>query len=181
MSGLGSLFGGLFSRPVTAQPGDVVTPRPAGIPSTRAEAIARYGAIVGTTWKDQAMWMTLVDVPEAVGQVWLVDGKEPAKHIYCNKDVAGMLKQAMANLISRGLLSELHSFDGCFNIRNTRGSSLISAHAYGCAIDLNCDTNPLGGKPSLTPEFVKCWTDCGWAWGGNFHGRVDGMHFSIGF
>lgn len=150
------------------------------IPKNRSEAIAKYGEIHGVKWPQQSHWMTIVDVPDAIGKVWLVDGKSPLKHIYCNVDMAAPLKEAMQNLQDRSLVHELKSFDGCFNIRNTRGSTLISAHAYGAALDLNCDTNQLGQEhASYSPEFKKAWNDAGFTSGADFHGRKDPMHFSI--
>lgn len=104
----------------------------------------------------------------------------PTRRIYCNTDVHKPLLEALEQVKERGLLHELKTFDGCFNIRRVRGSDLVSTHAYGLAIDLNAKENPLGGHVSLSPEFVKCWTDAGWDWGGRFK-RRDGMHFSYGW
>src|SRR5690606_19427347 len=85
--------------------------------------------------------------------------KKPVKSIYCNKDIASMIGVALHNLKERGLLDQLKTFDGCFNIRAARGSKKPSTHSYGLALDINAATNGLGTKGDLTPEFVKCWTD----------------------
>lgn len=146
---------------------------------TRTEAVNRYGAIAGGVWPLEDRWLVYVPVPEDLQHVWIVDGKTPLTRIRCNKDMEKPLIQAMHNIIDRGLAHELKSFDGCFNIRNVRGSSGISCHAYGLAIDINYDGNELGTAGHMSSELVACFTDAGFTWGGNFKSRKDPMHFSF--
>lgn len=117
--------------------------------------------------------MVLWDVP-----VELEIGVIP-KRLYCNKDIIGPLSAAFSNLIHRGFISELKTFDGCFNIRKQRGAASQSLHSWGIAIDVNAAWNGLGKIPQLTPGFVKCFTDAGFDWGGLWQ-RKDGMHFQLG-
>lgn len=100
------------------------------------------------------------------------------KRIYCNKDAVFPLKTAFFNLISRGYVDELVTWDGCFNIRTQRGYNSMSLHSWGVAVDMNAFENGLGKEPKLSAEFVKCWTDAGWEWGGKWK-RKDGMHFQL--
>ena len=117
------------------------------------------------------------------------------KKIYCNKDFVKQLEKAFVNLIDRGFIKELKTWDGCFNIRPIRGyedqykeaikaknyelaSKYLSVHSWGMAIDVNRAENGLGQKPKLSLGFVKCFTDVGFTWGGTFK-RSDGMHFEI--
>lgn len=100
------------------------------------------------------------------------------KRLYCNKDIVAPLTQAFTNLISTGKVSELKTFDGCFNIRKKRGLSSMSLHSWGIAIDVNAAWNQLNMVPTLTPGFVKCFTDAGFEWGGTWT-RKDGMHFQL--
>ena len=88
------------------------------------------------------------------------------------------LKSALKNLSDRGLLSELKEYGGCYSIRATRGTTKWSAHSWALAIDLNMSENGLGKTPKLSKEFVKCFTDAGFGWGGDYS-RKDGMHFTI--
>lgn len=143
------------------------------------EAAKRYGAIVNNKWADEAKWMTTYRVPEFV-TAWInTITKRPVQRIYCNRDMAPMLDKALANLRDRGLLGELKTFDGCFNIRPVRGyTDKYSSHSYGLSLDLNAAENPLGKKGKLSPEFVKAWTDAGWTWGGSWK-RRDDMHFGV--
>lgn len=100
------------------------------------------------------------------------------KKLYCNKDIVAPLKQAFLNLINRGFVNELKTFDGCFNIRKMRGLESMSLHSWGIAIDVNAAWNGLGVTPVLSAGFVKCFTDAGFDWGGLWS-RKDGMHFQL--
>lgn len=130
------------------------------------QALTKYGK------PELEKFMVLWDVPTE-----LEIGVIPKK-LYCNKDIIEPLTQAFKNLISRGKVSELKTFDGCFNIRKKRGLNSMSLHSWGIAIDVNAAWNALGAQPTLSPEFVKCFTDAGFVWGGNFK-RKDGMHFEL--
>jgi len=117
-------------------------------------------------------WLVLFDVPTE-----LEIGVIPKK-IYCNKDLIQPLTQAFKNLIERSLVSELKTWDGCFNIRKKRGLNSMSLHSWAIAVDVNAFENGLGKEPKLSPEFVKCFTDAGFDWGGTWK-RKDGMHFQL--
>jgi len=116
--------------------------------------------------------MVLWDVP-----VELEIGVIP-KRLYCNKDMILPLSSAFNNLIGRGYIKELKTFDGCFNIRKQRGAASQSLHSWGVAIDVNAAWNGLGKTPQLSAGFVKCFTDVGFDWGGTWQ-RLDGMHFQL--
>jgi hypothetical protein len=116
--------------------------------------------------------LTLWDVPSH-----LEIGVIP-KRLYCNKDMVDPLTQAFTNLIDTGCVHELKTWDGCFNIRQMRGINAMSLHSWGIAIDVNAFENGLNQEPKLSPEFVKCFTDAGFDWGGTWK-RKDGMHFQL--
>lgn len=142
------------------------------------KALAYYGPILNGVWSKEAQFMIPYNVPLAV-RPFLKNNATglPTNRIYLNKDMAAPLDYAFSLLACGNLLPELKTYDGCFCIRNVRGSTALSAHAYGLAIDLNAATNQLGSEPTLSKEFVKCFVDTGFSWGGNFK-RKDGMHFS---
>jgi len=100
------------------------------------------------------------------------------KKIYCNRDMVAPLGKAFENLITRGFVSELKTWDGCFNIRKKRGLASMSLHSWGIAIDVNAFENGLNQTPKLSAGFVKCFTDAGFEWGGTWQ-RKDGMHFQL--
>ncbi len=133
---------------------------------TPAQALAKYGE--PELQKHMIVW----DIPAAL-EVGVIP-----KKLYCNKDMVKPLSAAFDNLIKRGYVSELRTWDGCFNIRKMRGLRSMSLHSWGIAIDVNAQWNPLGGKVTLSAGFVKCFTDAGFDWGGTWT-RKDGMHFQL--
>lgn len=133
---------------------------------TSAMAAKRYG----DPRRESAM--VLWDVPTS-----LEIGVIPKK-IYCNKDMVGPLSKAFGFLIDRGHVHELKTWDGCFNIRKKRGALSPSLHSWGIAIDVNAAWNGFGKPPTLSPGFVKCFTDAGFDWGGTWT-KPDGMHFQL--
>jgi hypothetical protein len=83
--------------------------------------------------------------------------------------------------------------------RNTRGTTTLSAHAYGLAIDVNPFLNPYRKGDLVLPELASAYLDrswrrpgmvlrggvvtrafaaVGWTWGGDFSSVSDLMHFS---
>lgn len=133
---------------------------------TPAQCLAKYGT------PEKQSHMIVYDIPTEL-EVGVVP-----KKLYMNKDAVAPFRDAIVNLIQRGHITELHTFDGCFNIRTQRGASSTSLHSWGIAIDVNAATNGLGKTPTLSAGFVKCFTDAGWDWGGLWH-RLDGMHFQL--
>lgn len=117
--------------------------------------------------------MTLWDVPG-----YLEVGIIP-KRIYCNKDLIQPLSKAIDNLIKTNCILELKTWDGCFNIRKKRGLSSMSLHSWGLAVDLNASWNQMNTKGTFSPQFVKCFKDADFEWGGDWQGRCDPMHFQI--
>ena len=134
---------------------------------TSAQCLKKYGD--PTKESNMILW----DIPTE-----LEIGVIP-KRLYCNKDLVAPLTQAFKNLIATGNIKELKTWDGCFNIRKMRGLTSMSLHSWGIAIDVNAAWNGLNKTPVLSAGFVKCFTDAGFDWGGNFKSRVDGMHFQL--
>ncbi len=74
--------------------------------------------------------------------------------------------------------SGLHLWGGTYNYRPIRGTSRLSCHAFGAAIDLDPDHNPMGHSKSRLPaDVISAFKTEGVYWGGDFHSRRDPMHF----
>src|SRR5579875_3837882 len=134
---------------------------------TLEQAIARYGQIVNGVWANEAKFCTLLEVPPAL-QPTLINSAtgKPTTHIYCNKDIEVYLLCALSNVVSRGLASELKTFDGCFEPRDIRGEpGKLSTHSYALAVDFNAKENPLGGPSRMPKELVQCFLDAQFVWG----------------
>lgn len=137
---------------------------------TSKQCFAKWGD--PNTRADEGKYMVLWDIPAE-----LELGVIP-KRLYCNRAMIAPLTQAFKNIINRKLISQLKTWDGCFNIRKKRGAASQSLHAWGIAIDINAAWNQFGKKPTMSPELVKCFTDAGFDWGGIWS-KPDGMHFQL--
>lgn len=93
------------------------------------------------------------------------------------REVASMLR----DLLDYALLRyEIRAKDsGGFNCRAIVGSDppVASNHSWGLAVDINWNTNPLGGSITDIPKWMvsMMWAH-GWYWGG-WYSRLDVMHF----
>ena len=126
----------------------------------------------GDPAQNEAQFMVMWDVPSE-----LEHGAIP-RRIYCNKAMVAPLTQAFRNVIDRSLSEQVKTWDGCFNIRNKRGSISSSLHSWGIAVDINAAWNGFGKEPTMPKELVKCFTDAGFDWGGLWQ-KKDGMHFQL--
>lgn len=151
-------------------------------PKDLAECISRYGDIQFAPdkrlyWPRAVDWVKGLFLPQGISKHLKNQGK-PCERIFCNTDMHEPLFEAFDNVLTAGCESELKTFDGCYNVRYVRGSSsVLSLHSYAIAVDLNAATNPLGGMSSWSDAFVRCFTDVGFTWGGDFKARKDPMHF----
>jgi hypothetical protein len=133
---------------------------------TSKDCYAKYGP--PETERHMTVWL----MPES-----LQIGAVP-KRIYCNRDLVSPLSRALRNVKDRNLQYQIQTWDGCFNIRRTRGGHSTSLHAWGIAIDINAAWNGFGKPPTMSTELVACFTEAGFDWGGLFQTQ-DGMHFQL--
>ena len=149
---------------------------------TSKQALKKYGDpfLLQTQQKTMSTWQVPSKLLEAFAHVRFsaVGTIGFPKKIFCNNDFKPLLEKALNNVVDRGLAKEMVSYDGCFVIRNKRGLSSLSMHSWGLAVDINAFENQLNQKPNISPQFVKCFTDAGLEWGGNWK-RLDGMHYEM--
>jgi hypothetical protein len=126
----------------------------------------------GDPTANERKFMVVLDIP-----THLEVGFIPKK-LYCNKAMQKPFLAAITALITTGAVKELKTFDGCFNIRKKRGGTTMSLHSWGVAVDVNANWNRMGEPPTLSKKFVKCFTDNGFDWGGDWK-KPDGMHFQL--
>jgi hypothetical protein len=98
--------------------------------------------------------------------------------VSCNRKFLPQLRGAMREVVTLGLESTIHSFDGCFVARLdlSSPSASISHNAWGAALDVNADMNRFGSPPLQDPALVAVMQRWGFAWGGDLI-VPDGMHF----
>ncbi len=164
---------------------------------TQSACDAFYGNPRGKSGKANAQWVAqnLIEIkpPFAMHMDQQPIPKFPI-HRKCADAFKAWLDQVWANAgHDQTVISKwgMDVFSGSFNFRPMRGSSHLSMHAYGCAIDIDAARN---GFHSVTPHFgslrqevVKPFLDLGGVWGGDWNGngssaderRADGMHFQF--
>ena len=89
----------------------------------------------------------------------------------CHRDMQVPLDVAFACIKLAGAASDLRTTGGCFCYRNIAGTTRLSKHAQGLAIDINP-----GGK--ISRQVVECFESAGFKWGGRFS-NPDPMHFEL--
>lgn len=103
----------------------------------------------------------------------------------CHKKVADSLLRILTNINSkygknRQIMEEAEDFGGVYNFRNKRGSTSLSVHAWGAAIDLDADDNTFRDswpvKADMPLEIMEEFAREGWLSAGAFWG-YDAMHF----
>ncbi len=155
------------------------------------ELEAFYGSFqLGADGKPTAAWesKTLISFvsPFPLRLAW--NPTRTATRIRSHRNAAQSLKRILERILKYyGSVkmvreSRLDLFGGCYQFRRISGSTRLSLHAYGAAIDLDPERNPLG-KPYSEQEgmiplvVVSFFEDEGWMWGGRFNNRPDCMHF----
>ena len=98
--------------------------------------------------------------------------------IYGNYVLEDPLRKAFGLVVNRELAGELHSYDGSFNIRRSKGGGIMSMHSWGLAVDFNAAENPYGGRTQFSDNFIKCFAECGFE-SGSLWTTSDSMHFQI--
>src|SRR5208337_2219153 len=64
------------------------------------------------------------------------EGNPWSGHIYGNGYMTAPLRAALEALIAKGIADQWHTYDGCFNIRQAKGGSIMSMHSWALAVDL---------------------------------------------
>jgi len=155
------------------------------------ELSAFYGAFkLGPDGLPTAAWeaahLVTIRAPYPLRAAW--DPKIVVIGIRCHRRVVESLSRILEVILEGyGSLAAVRHFGmdrfgGSYNYRRISGSTKLSLHAYGAAIDLDPEHNPLGRawRPDvgmMPVEVVETFEAAGWKWGGRFEGRKDCMHF----
>ena len=145
---------------------------------------------LGTTGMPTAAWesehLTSIKLPYRMTLPW--DLSKTIGRIRCHNKVGDSLTRIFDRILKHyGSEQEvkrnrMHLFGGCFAYRPVAGGARLSTHAWGAAIDLDPDRNPLGkewnSQDGMMPlTVVGIFEAEGWRWGGRFQNRKDCMHF----
>ena len=100
--------------------------------------------------------------------------------VTCNKVVFDQLNAALQDIIQQGLADKIHpeQFAGCYYPRFIAGTSTLSNHAFGLALDINAVENQRGTVGLIDRGVVAAFEKWGFTWGGNWS-YTDPMHFEL--
>jgi len=98
--------------------------------------------------------------------------------VTCNRMMFPQLRAALQEVQDQGLAHTIHVYSGCYNPRFIAGTSTLSNHAFGLAIDIDAMQNQRGTAGHMNPEVVRIFEKWGFTWGGTWH-YTDPMHFEI--
>jgi hypothetical protein len=154
---------------------------------TQAQLIARFGNPMTNRAAFERKHMKLVET-----ESYAMHNRNIPSRIYMNRLLEDPLDEVMRELIKTGLIAEIKTWDGLFNVRYQRGSrTKLSRHSWGLAIDMNAAWNPLvkvtpANKAAMrkanvkwSEKFLQVWRDNGFECGADWKDRLDGMHFEL--
>jgi hypothetical protein len=100
--------------------------------------------------------------------------------VTCNKMIFPQLRAALEEVVQQGLADKIHpgEYAGCFYPRFIAGTTTLSNHAFGLALDLNTPGNQRGTVGEMDRGVVAIFKRWGFAWGGDWH-YTDPMHFEM--
>ena len=100
--------------------------------------------------------------------------------VTCNRMVFPQLRAALEEIVARGLADKIHpgEYAGCYYPRFIAGTTSLSNHSFGLALDLNVPGNGRGTVGQMDRTVVSIFKRWGFAWGGDW-GYTDPMHFEM--
>ncbi|MEN8705913.1 MAG: M15 family metallopeptidase [Nocardioides marinisabuli] len=187
----------LISTGITA-PDKVVKPLTALLPRQtsvqRLDSVARFGLDINA--KQTAF--VVGSVSEAVGvfnytvlgggriapaESWVRTHITTAQvpilgSVTCNKAIIPQLTAALREVVETGLADEINpgEYAGCYYPRFIAGSTTLSNHSFGLALDLNTPGNQRGTVGEMDRTVVAIFKKWGFGWGGDWR-YTDPMHF----
>ena len=101
-------------------------------------------------------------------------------NVTCNKLIFPQLKAALQDIMARGLEDKIHpgEYAGCYYPRFIAGTTTLSNHSFGLALDLNVPGNQRGTVGEMDRQVVAIFKEWGFAWGGDWN-YTDPMHFEM--
>lgn len=100
--------------------------------------------------------------------------------VTCHKAMIPQLEGALLDVVAAGLADEIHpdEYAGCYYPRFIAGTTSLSNHSFGTAVDLNVPGNQRGTVGEMHRGVVTIFKRWGFAWGGDWR-WTDPMHFEM--
>lgn len=143
------------------------------VPNGLAQIVSTFGPL---TPDFEAQNITLFVLPYP-----LLYGSIVVTHARCHRLAVDNFVKAFTDLQAAGLQHQnaTDEYGGIYAYRNIKGSSHISTHALGIAIDMDPSEYPLGSSNRMPQDVIDIWTGAGFFYGGDFSGRKDPMHLQL--
>lgn len=100
--------------------------------------------------------------------------------VTCHQILFPQLRAALTEVVQRGLADEIHpdEYAGCYYPRFIAGTTQLSLHSFGIALDLNVPGNLRGTRGEIDRDVVRIFQKWGFTWGGDW-AWTDPMHFEM--
>jgi len=100
--------------------------------------------------------------------------------VNCHRQIFPQLRAALQDIVDQGLSDEVNpgEYAGCYYPRFIAGSTTLSNHSFGLALDLNTPGNQRGTVGEMDRTVVSIFKEWGFAWGGDWN-YTDPMHFEM--
>lgn len=101
-------------------------------------------------------------------------------NVTCNNAIFPQLRAALEEIVLAGLADEINpdEYAGCYYPRFIAGSTTLSNHSFGTALDFNVPGNLRGTVGEMDRVVVSIFKKWGFAWGGDWS-YTDPMHFEM--
>lgn len=120
------------------------------------------------------------DFPACPGQSALTKITVDNRSFWLHPEVAPIFESFLKEIVRLGYNLDAGILDDwSYACRDIRGSTRVSEHARGTAIDINATTNPMGSvlRTDMPPFVAAAAKAHGLRWGGTYTSRPDAMHF----
>jgi len=100
--------------------------------------------------------------------------------VTCNRAIFPQLRAALQEVVDRGLADTIDpdEYAGCYYPRFIAGTTKLSNHSFGLALDLNVPGNLRGTVGEMDRTVVSIFKKWGFGWGGDWR-YTDPMHFEM--
>jgi hypothetical protein len=100
--------------------------------------------------------------------------------VTCHRVMLPQLRAALAEVVAAGLRDAIHpdEYAGCYYPRYIAGTTRLSLHSFGIALDLNTRGNQRGTVGEIDRGVVAIFQRWGFTWGGDW-AYTDPMHFEM--
>ncbi|KQY57485.1 MULTISPECIES: M15 family metallopeptidase [unclassified Nocardioides] len=149
-------------------PGARLTAVPTGTSVGAAVGVYNYRVIGGRVTPDAA-WVAANIRTEEVPILGRVT---------CHKAMLPQLRAALQEVVERDLADKVYQTAGCYYPRFIAGTTSLSNHAFGMAIDINSAENGRGTVGQMDRTVVDIFKKWGFGWGGDWN-YTDPMHFEL--